>query len=97
MAVSVERHIQTILAALLIGLVGWVGITVYQTGVTVARLEERVGYMAIQIQALDVKMNAAASGRYSASDAARDFVHVNERLKDHDKRIRTLEGLIPRP
>lgn len=40
-----ERHIQTVLAAILIGLVAWVGITVTQNREHISRIDERLIFM----------------------------------------------------
>ncbi len=47
-----ERHVQTILVAILIGLVGWVGVSVSQSREAIARQQVQLGYMAEQLKNL---------------------------------------------
>lgn len=63
-----ERHVQTVLGVAITMLLGWTGQTVSESAEQIARLEERMGAMAIQIgdlgdtraaiRALEVRVDA---------------------------------------
>ncbi len=57
-----ERHIQTVLAGLLIGLVAWVGITVTGNREQISRLDERLKFMAPVVEEIrqELKDRSAA-------------------------------------
>lgn len=87
-----EKHLQTALAAILIGLVGWVGVTVSSTATEVAVLKQTVIVLTSTIEKLEARLEVMTDDRYRASDARRDLGRVYERLSDHEKRIGGLEG-----
>lgn len=54
---TMERHIQTVLAAILIGLVGWVGLTVTGNREQISRVEERLSFMSETIRELKTELS----------------------------------------
>lgn len=54
---TMERHIQTVLAAILIGLVGWVGLTVTGNREQISRVEERLTFMNDTIKDLKAEIS----------------------------------------
>lgn len=87
-ATGLERHIQTGVAIVLVGLVGWVGLTVTGNREQIARLDERVDNL---VQAF-ARVDARLDGRYQATEAKRDFAERDRRLDALDTRVRELEG-----
>ena len=48
--VSMERHLQTVIVVIIVGLLGWVGTTVQATQVAVAQLSIEIEYMKVEVQ-----------------------------------------------
>ena len=46
---NMERHLQTLIVILITGLLGWVGLTVQQTQVAIAKLTVEVEYLKIEV------------------------------------------------
>lgn len=79
-----ERHLQSGLAVLLIGLVAWVGVSVSSGREATARLEEKVVYLTEQIREMRIRLDDGPT---------RADVESNKRiLEDHENRIRALEN-----
>ena len=78
---SLERHIQTGLAVILIGFVGWVGVTVSQNSNLTARLDERMMSMQREIQSLRTSVKEEMKDRFTGTEARalQHAVQVNER------------------
>jgi len=98
---TLERHIQTGIAAVLVGLVGWIGITI--TGMTEAqaRLEERVSSMQRDIDKMTAKIDGGIlpqtrielrglQDQLDQHEKALDTVWP--RLREMKERIQRLEG-----
>ena len=47
--ITMERHLQTVIVVLLVGLLGWVGATVQQTQVAVAEVSVEIEYLKKEI------------------------------------------------
>lgn len=45
-----ERHLQTIIVVIIVGLLGWVGSTVQATQVAIAELAVEIEYMKLEMQ-----------------------------------------------
>ncbi|SLN31692.1 hypothetical protein [Oceanibacterium hippocampi] len=54
-----ERHLQTLVGFVLCGLIGWVGVSVADGREAVARVEERVSYLAETVRDLKQEIRAA--------------------------------------
>ncbi|WP_417534179.1 hypothetical protein [Marinobacterium stanieri] len=83
-----EQHAQTVLALGMVGLLGWVGYTLTNLNATVAG-------MAVEIQSLrdQVKeLKAAASDRYTKTQADRDWAQNRREIDRIHQRLRNLEG-----
>ena len=49
--ISIERHLQTLIVVIIVGLLGWVGTTVQETQVAVAKLTVELEFLKKEIQA----------------------------------------------
>lgn len=76
-----ERHVQSFILALLVGLTLWVGNTLIGLSKSTISTE-------IKVDALTEKMRAT----YTASDAARDMRDVSRDMGEVRKRLDELEG-----
>jgi len=84
---SLERHVQSLIGVLVVGLLGWVGLTLQTMTESVARLEEKVAGLERQLDFLQ----GQTRDRYTRGDATRDFDVMRKVLDDHADRIKTLE------
>lgn len=84
---ALERHVQTFIAALLTGLVAWVGFQVQNQSSDIVRLET-------QILGLQQSVNRLQEDRdlvYDASRAQSDFAVRDREIADLRERLRDLE------
>lgn len=82
-----ERHVQTIIGAVVVGLLGWVGITLQDMTASVARLEEKVAGLERQL----MHLQSQTADRYTRQDAVRDLTVMRKILDDHAERLKDLE------
>lgn len=47
---NIERHLQTLIVVIVVGLLGWVGTTVQETQVAVAKLSVEIEFLKTEIQ-----------------------------------------------
>lgn len=95
-----ERHIQTVIAALLIGLVGWTGISITQMAENQAELKTRIEYMQQDLNKLNVKIDGGMLPRTEQEVKRIDdildkheelFDTIWPRLREMKERIQALE------
>jgi hypothetical protein len=93
-AVPMERHIQTLIGAVLIGLVFWMGTTLNNTSTGMAVLDERVATLTGEVTALRTQVANGIDDRYRKTDASRDlarvwnhFAAVDDQLDELERRI----------
>lgn len=84
---TLERHIQTILTALVIAAITWVGVSITAMREQAAALNERVVYLT---QAVD-RMEQRLAGSLSAPELQRAFEIRDQRIDDHETRLRVIE------
>lgn len=98
--VSMERHIQTVLAALIIGLVGWVGVSVTTISsnqaamsVQVSRLESDVNRLTNKIEGgiLPRTQSAIDSLQAQIDRHEKQFGTIWPRLREMKERVQALE------
>ena len=82
-----ERHLQTALAAIIIGAVGWVGMTVTGNREEIARLQERQTHLNKEVGEV----------RRILETRTIPIARVEEntiKIADHENRIRALESMM---
>ena len=96
-----ERHLQTAIGAVLIGLVFWVGNTLSTAETQMAVLDERVSNLTTEVSALRGQIADGVDDRYRARDAQRDFSRVWAHMSSVDEQLdeleRRLEAIVPVP
>jgi len=90
---GLERHFQTGIQLIIMGLLAWNFTTVQQMAVTIGRNDVRVEALAEQIKLLAI----VTADRYREKDAERDFalrdraiVAMDGRLKDLEKAVKEI-------
>jgi len=74
--VTMERHLQTVIVVTIVSLLGWVGVTVQQTQVAVARLSIEIEYLKAEV----AKPNARFESMEKRLDAIeRTLAEINAR------------------
>lgn len=86
---ALERHAQTVILAIIVGLMSWVGVSITQTRETMVRLEERVGALSTLVD----ELRRSANGAYTRAEADRDFGRITGRVDDIERRLRNVEGV----
>ena len=85
---SFERHLQTGLAVVLMGFVGWVGVTVSSNAETVARLDERMKSLENSFQDMRLNIQLQMQDRYTGAQGRRLEKRVEKLENLHDKERR---------
>lgn len=84
---GLEKHIQTAIQVVLVGLCVWMANTVQNTALEVATLTERVSALQVQVS----KFESSAQTAYPATLAARDKIETDAKLREISERLRELE------
>ena len=84
-ATTWERHGQTILAAIVLLLLGWVGLTVQDNATGNAVMTTQLGDLKTKVTELEKTITVDVADRYKVRDAERDFRAVYDEIN----RIRT--------
>lgn len=82
---TIERHAQTIIAALILGGVGFVVNTSIQTQGDMRLIRQSVEY-------LEKQLDAAAGNRYTINDATRDNQIIDGKINNIEFRLDRLES-----
>ena len=82
-----ERHLQTALAAIIIGAVGWVGVTVTGNREEIARIQERQTHLTDEVGEVRRILENRTIPIAKVQDNAL-------KIADHESRIRALEKLM---
>lgn len=86
-----ERHLQTGLVVLVVGVMSWVGVSVNETSRSMATMQERVSWMSDSIKDLKTQLAETSNGRYTINDAERDKALYDRRLVQVERRIEVIE------
>lgn len=79
-----QKHINTVLTAGVLGILSWVG-------VTVNNLSHQMAVIEVQMEAVQDASRTANLSRYTASDASRDSALVQVKIDEIQRRISVLE------
>lgn len=88
-----ERHLQTGLVLLAVGLLGWNGVTTSDTSSGMAVLDERVSWMGGAVSELKTQISSLVADRYTQLDAERDRMDNNRRFENIETRLLKLENM----
>ncbi|SDK78610.1 hypothetical protein SAMN05661010_00081 [Modicisalibacter muralis] len=86
-----ERHLQTGIQLLLVGLLGWAGLKLVSLGEDNAALQERLIYQGDQIASLRRDLRDWSNLYYRKTDATREIGALQDDVRDLKQRISTLE------
>ena len=89
---ALERHAQTIIGTIVIGLIIWVGNTVTSNQGAIIRFTERVSYLTETVAKLEKSIEKAGDDRYTAKDAIRDHQVIKDQIFSVHGRLRALES-----
>ena len=81
---AVERHIQSILAVIMAGLIAWVG-------TSIVSLRSEVSIATARIEAVREQLKQFNDERYPAVQALSDFKLRDQRIEENTRRIADLE------
>lgn len=86
-----EAHFRTIVAAVILGGIGWVLKVSHEThaGLEVLRAENSVQFTNLRREIDELK--AQTQGVYTSADAERDFQRWDERFRELQERVKELE------
>lgn len=82
---ALERHVQTGIAAVLVGLVGWIGISITGMAEGQARLEERVSSMQRDVDKMSEKIESGI-----LPQARIELRALQEQIDTHSESFRTI-------
>ncbi len=87
-----ERHMQTAIQVLLVGLLLWAGTELVKLGQQSAVLEERLTTQGTMLYELRQELKVWGETYYRATDARRELDHIETRIDDLNGRVSALEG-----
>ena len=85
--INFERHLQSAIAILMIGIVVWVGVTLLDNSNTLARLDERVVNLGRDIDSLKLAVDQRMADWFTGKEGQ---FHA-QRLDSHETRIEALQ------
>lgn len=87
-----ERHLQTGIQLLLVGLIAWSGVKLVTLGEHMAVLQERQINQGRQIESLRRDLREWSNLYYSRRDAEREIGGLQNNVRDLDARVSELES-----
>ena len=88
---ALERHAQTIIGTVVIGLILWVGNTVTSNQGAIIKFTERLTYLTDSVAKLEKSIEKAGEDRYTSKEADKDHEIIKEKLDSLNNRLHTLE------
>lgn len=85
-----ERHLQSGIALLLVGIIVWVGSTLLEISNSNARFEERINNLTNQISELKITVAARMHDRFTGKEGA---AH-EKRLSQHEEALKRLNNVV---
>lgn len=89
---DIEKHIPTIIGALLIGLIAWVGLSVTNSRESIAELKVETRAMKTIMSDLKEELKDSRTSRYTKSEALKDQAYIQEQFRSIKVRINRLES-----
>ncbi|MFW6032453.1 MAG: hypothetical protein ACOCTI_03670 [Phycisphaeraceae bacterium] len=86
-----ERHLQTAIQIILVGLLAWAGLRLVALGENTAVLRERLVYQGSQIESLRRDLRDWSDLYYRKSTADREISDLQDGVRHLDERITALE------
>ena len=77
-----EQHSQSVLAAIIVALLVWVGYSVSKNTTAIAVMGHQFNAMQSQMNFMQTQLTAANTNNYTSTDALRDFGRVNKQLDE---------------
>jgi len=77
-----EQHSQSILSAVIVALLVWVGYSVSQNSKDIAVVGNQFNAMQNQISFMQNQLTAATSDKYTGTNAAKDFLIITKQLDE---------------
>ncbi|MBL6954254.1 MAG: hypothetical protein ISR50_16565 [Alphaproteobacteria bacterium] len=87
-----ERHIQTFVGFVIVGVVGWVGFSVSDSREAIARMEATIMSLQQQLSDMRLQVRETTADRYSQASADRDLARVLKEVTENRRRIERIEG-----
>lgn len=87
-----ERHIQTVLAAMMIGLIAWVGVSVTSSRETIAALKVTTTALEKTVYDMKTEIRQAVYNNYTDTDATRDKADIKRQIHEVTSRVQHLEN-----
>lgn len=88
-----ERHMQTGIQVLLVGLIFWAGTELVQVGRQSAVLEERIATQGLTLQQMRQELRGWGDTYYRKVDAQRELDEIENRIDSLDGRVAAIEGV----
>lgn len=82
---DLERHLQTGIAAVLIGLVGWIGVTITSMAENQAELKTRIEYMQADLNKLNAKVDGGMLPKTEL-----EIARIDGKIANHEKHFDTI-------
>lgn len=89
---ALERHAQTIIGAILIGLVTWTGNSVTQSRESIARMDERFISISADIADLKKRVGDGYELRLQVNDIAQSVKHCHTKIDAIEQRLNGRHG-----
>lgn len=90
---GMERHAQTVLAAVTIGLIGWVGMSVTEGSNALAKMEVVTAQLQEDVRELKSHIREATDQHVSKTEMKEARDKCFESIEALDKRLRVVEGV----
>lgn len=88
---SFERHMQTGIQVLLVGLILWAGSELVKLGQQSVVLEERLTMQGLMLQEMRQELKSWGDTYYRATDARRELDEIESRINNLNSRVSALE------
>lgn len=84
---SFEKHIQTVVAIVIAGLIGWAGLSLQDVHKSIASMTVQIATLQAEVTTL----REISQGQYTQAEASKDWGRYYQDMKEVRARIRALE------